>query len=98
MGIICNLFPRISISYINEWISLYVLCVVALYAPCEDYRVCLNGHEKGHYNHKVHGQQTTQNIFVKLRDLYPRLFEIHYLSMKILFTILQISSVPQIRN
>ena len=33
MGIICNLFPRISISYINEWISLYVLCVVALYAP-----------------------------------------------------------------
>ena len=29
----------------------------ALYAPCEGYRVCLNGHEKGHYNHKVQVHQ-----------------------------------------
>ena len=35
----------------------------ALYASCEGYRVCLNGHEKGHYDHKLRVHQWNHRDF-----------------------------------
>ena len=35
----------------------------ALYASCEGYRVCLNGHEKGHYDHKLQVHQWNHRNF-----------------------------------
>ena len=35
----------------------------ALYASCEGYRVCLNGHERGHYDHKLQVHQWNHRDF-----------------------------------
>ena len=56
----------------------------ALYASCEGYRVCLNGHEKGHYNHKVQVHQwSNKNGEIASLSLMNKVHFCHFITFRI---------------